>query len=124
MTDQRTQFTSPLGGVTTTEVGIIGGDLEAWLDGTCVAVAYAGASDVYHVKGTAPEGVGIDEIVAWLSRDPGVDEDGNPKETDLTDFAPTVSAPTTPSSGGYPGNPVADRFDPPVEIPKEGSPQA
>lgn len=78
-------FTAPPGGVMTREAGAVTGDLEAWLDerhpGT-VRVRYAGATEAYTVSGSAP-GLTLDEAVARLSTDPGLDADQNPASTSL-----------------------------------------
>lgn len=77
------KITTKRSGVMTSEVGTITGDLEVTTDvkdgKTEVLVAYAGAKDVYHVKGQPLEGeVAHEEVLDRLSTEPGDDEYGNP----------------------------------------------
>lgn len=69
----------------TDEVGAITGDLEIWSEGETVHTAYVGSPDVYTVTGSpVPQGISIETVVAHLSADPGPDEFGNARFTDLT----------------------------------------
>lgn len=79
MVDQSTDvrvFTTPRGGVMTREVGAITGTVEIWLDKAEVRIRYEGAIDAYTV-GAARDRT-IDEILALLESDPGVDGALNP----------------------------------------------
>lgn len=81
----RAPLTAPPGGVMTDEVGAVTGDLEVWLDGQAVRAAYVGSSDTYTVTGSpVPQDVSVERVVEHLSADPGPDESGNARSTDLT----------------------------------------
>lgn len=67
----------------TQEVGAITGQVEAWLDGQDVRIRYLGALDIYTVAGTT-RGRTLDQVVATLTTDPGLDEYNNPATVDLT----------------------------------------
>lgn len=81
------EFDAPPGGVMTREVGAVTGRLELHVTeargGMAVRVSYAGALDSYRVEGSPVMGHDVDRLVARLSRDPGLDEHGNPAAVDL-----------------------------------------
>lgn len=80
----RTAFDAPPGGVMTDEAGAVTGELETWLDGTDVRLAYVGAHDVYTVTGSpVPGDLTVEQVVAHLTAPPPDDEYGNPVATDL-----------------------------------------
>lgn len=84
-------FNAPLGGVMTLEEGAITGELILELtSGGDVRIAYAGSTDWLTVEGS-PVAAGADpeRLVAWLSRDPGLGTDDNPRSTDLRDLPAT-----------------------------------
>lgn len=74
-------FTTAPGGVMTREVGAISGPVEAWVDEGVVRIRYVGAIDTY-IVGEA-NNRRIDDIVAILTVDPGVDQYGNARATGL-----------------------------------------
>ena len=73
----------------TCEEGAITGDLVLALADAgsriAVMVAYAGSEDFLTVEGSPLDASVADAaaIVGWLSRDPGTDEAGNPRASDL-----------------------------------------
>ena len=75
-------FVTPPGGVMTKEVGAITGPVEAWIDDGTVRVRYVGALDIYTVGNARDHN--IDEVLALLQADPGVDEYRNPRTVDLS----------------------------------------
>jgi hypothetical protein len=84
MTEQPTEvrsFDTPPGGVMTKEVGAITGPVQAWIKHGTVLIRYVGALDTYTV-GEAND-LSIDDVVAALTTDPGVDQYGNPNATVL-----------------------------------------
>lgn len=89
--DGRRTFTAPAGGVMTTTVGAVTGDLELHTGpapgGLTVKVSYAGSDDTYRVLGSPVLGTDEELVLARLTRDPGVDEHGNPRPVDLCGLA-------------------------------------
>jgi len=75
-------FTTPPGGVMTREVGAITGPVEVWVDAGTVLIRYVGALDTYTL-GDARD-LSIDEVVAILGTDQGIDQYGNPRTGGLS----------------------------------------
>lgn len=83
----RQRMTAPVGGVMTDEVGAVTGDLEVWLEDKTVRTTYAGSTDTYTVTGSPlTEEASLEQVVGHLQTDPGADEAGNARSTDVRDL--------------------------------------